>query len=353
MGVAWLEPWDLYPGIATAGVGAASTWAFNDTGDFTLITGLVNAVGQALRVQTNGGFGHRAFRSIPVTNQVSFAFYLNVPAFSLSTSQPIMAFTDAAGVIQCSFVITPAGVWQILGQGGAIMGTGILNTGANLTRHFSMRLDVTNPVACTFELYIDGADEPDLVVAGADLVASTTLTIGGFALYSLNSYPARTDAIEYKIDHMICLYDEYVVIPELELFYIGPNADDAVQFTRLSGASNFNMVDEATIDSDTTYNYSDTPGQKDKFGLTDPTFVSDYVWCVSQVTTARKEESSTQTIQNILDKGGTEYASANIFLATGYTINYTHNRTDPATTLAWDPADIAALKSGYKLTTGL
>jgi hypothetical protein len=350
MGIAWLEPYDLYPAIVTAGVGFSSTWNCSATSEYTLVTGLISGVGQALHV--SNGNTRTAFRSIPLTKQVSIAFYLNTNLPDGVVSQPLFDFATALGVRQCTLRLTPGGLFQLIGEGGATIATATLPITENTVNHISMRLDITTPGSNTFELYLNGGDTPALAASNADLQDDADTQIGGFTLLA-QGFAGLTGTLVWDIDHMICLYDEYVVIPELELYYIGPNSDDSVQFTRLSGASNFNMVDDTTIDSDTTYNHSNTPGDKDKFGLIDPTFVSDYVWCVSSVTTARKEESSTQTLKNLIDKGGVDYESPNIFLSTGYTINYTHNQTDPSTSLAWNPADISGLKSGYQLTTGL
>ena len=198
-----------------------------------------------------------------------------------------------------------------------------------------------------FEIYINGDDTPDISVTGQDL---GTGDIGLFRLALHSSISGNL--MNFRIDHIICLYDEYVVLPPLELYYTGPNTDDSVQWTPLSAGSNFSEVDEETIDSNTSYNFSNTAGHKDIFGIPDLPFVPDYVWGVSLVTVARKEESATQEFQNVLTIDGNEFNSDSHFLSTSYVTYYDHWRENPLTEAPWEPSDLVGRKSGYQLISG-
>lgn len=349
MGIAWIEPWDFYADLPDTAIGAASVWnggigsAFDD--GFSLVAGLLGGTGLALQVNDNGTVGAKeVYRAIPPTTQVTLNFYARytIP----QAVQQVIQFKSASLVNQCQLQLTPIGVFQVLGEGEAVMATGTFIQQADAVNHFRILVDITTPGDNSFKLYINGNDTPDIDVDGVDLMDDVNLFIEAISIR--RSY--RDAAIDSAYDHMICLYDECTLIPELEMYPLHPTGDDAAAWTRSAGANNYANIDEAQIDGDATYNHSTTVNQKDRFTYPALGFVPDYIYSVSLVTTARKEESATQTLQQHIKIAATEYPSADIFLSTTYSLYYKHYVQNPATVAPWVPADLP-IKTGYELTS--
>lgn len=127
-----------------------------------------------------------------------------------------------------------------------------------------------------------------------------------------------------------------------------PISDYSVAFTPLSGSSNFAMVDEVAMDSNTTYNYTSTAGAIDYFGFT-PLNLPDgsTVLDVSLVSAVAKSDAGTRAFQHTLTSGGTQALGTPFGPSTSYEYQVDAFETDPSTGAAWTEAGINAAYYGY------
>lgn len=134
---------------------------------------------------------------------------------------------------------------------------------------------------------------------------------------------------------------------DLTFIPLFPTADDSVQFTRSSGAANFEMVDDAVPDADSTYNVSSTVGHKDKFVCSDMSQPAGNIPFVVVNTIDRKEDSGGVVLRHIVDVSGVEAEGPDF----APSVSYDHHQSFFLTQPNGNPWSITAAnlsKPGYK-----
>ena len=139
---------------------------------------------------------------------------------------------------------------------------------------------------------------------------------------------------------------------ECRIETIRPSADTATKdWTRSTGADNFANVDETLVDDDTTYNSSQTVGQKDLFDLANLSSTPSSVLAVGLVLTARKDDAATREIRTNMKNGATTTNGTTRALSTSYAMYSDIYETNPDDTAAFDGTDIDAMQLGYEVVT--
>jgi hypothetical protein len=138
--------------------------------------------------------------------------------------------------------------------------------------------------------------------------------------------------------------------------FIGDNAvylldledDRSVEFTRLSGAKNYLMVNETAPDDDTTYNETSTSGHEDVFEVGDVAFPG-VIHCVQLVARQRKTETEAWTLQTLLDLAGTKsYAGERYLPYDQYETRPPDVYGDAPGDTGWTLAQLNAIGVGYR-----
>ena len=131
------------------------------------------------------------------------------------------------------------------------------------------------------------------------------------------------------------------------LFAVG---NDSVAFTPLSG-TNYQMIDEVQMDSDTTYNSSSTVNQEDRFNYTATRNALTTAYALQVTGAYRKDDGGTRTIEQAVKSGSTEaYSSGHNIPDVNYAYYTDLWVLNPDTGFNWTKAEIDAMKAGYKLT---
>jgi hypothetical protein len=123
-----------------------------------------------------------------------------------------------------------------------------------------------------------------------------------------------------------------------------PTSDSSVQWTRSSGASNFDMVDDTTPDDDSTYNSDSTAGHEDAYGLGALPSGAGTVYGVQAVVYARKDDAGARTMKHGVKSSATSAYGSNISLSNTYAYYETRQETDPNGGGAWTVAAVNAAK---------
>jgi hypothetical protein len=122
-------------------------------------------------------------------------------------------------------------------------------------------------------------------------------------------------------------------------------------YTRNTGATNAECVDDAIPDDDTTYVASDTVAQTDTYAHGALTRIVDGIVCVQVGICAKKPSAGTRAIAGVVRSGGTDYPSGtDLYLSTAYQIRVDPRPLDPDTGIAWVAADVDASEIGQTTT---
>lgn len=133
-----------------------------------------------------------------------------------------------------------------------------------------------------------------------------------------------------------------------------PNAAGTyTQFTPSAG-SNYENVDETGYsDGDTTYNETDSVGNKDSYNLASlpspPSGTA--IFGVRNVAVMRKTDVGARTAKQLLITGATETAGAEVSLSDSYQIFHQIFELNPADSAPFQDADINAIESGVEVAS--
>ena len=139
-------------------------------------------------------------------------------------------------------------------------------------------------------------------------------------LYILNSLGAENNA----------------PLGEMRVYTTEPSGNGSSSSWTPSAGSNFGNVNQASPDDDTTYNFSDTPGQIDLY--TSPAIAPTGTVAGVQVNLCERKDDvgARTTAAEYKALSGTSYTGANNFtLGTGYSIDRQVYDIDPDTGAAW------------------
>ena len=168
-----------------------------------------------------------------------------------------------------------------------------------------------------------------------DLYANTTIIIDDFYYNDTTTGAGLVPANSYLGD------SSTVTLP--------PIGNDAVTWTPFA-LSNWNEVSELAMDSDTSYNFTSTVGNEDRFNFQAITAALSTVYAVQVTGAYRKDDGGTRTIQQSVKSGSTEvYGASHNIPDTNYAYFTDMWVLNPATSLNWTLTDINAMKAGYKL----
>jgi hypothetical protein len=112
---------------------------------------------------------------------------------------------------------------------------------------------------------------------------------------------------------------------------------------------NWENVDEEPPDDDTTYNSSNVVGNVDAYAMATPSGVESII-AICVVADARKDNIGTRIVEIGLGNGTEESYSPDISLADAYQMYSYSFGTNPFTSEAWSPSDLATLQTAIKVT---
>ena len=340
MGVGVVEPFDQYPDYNTTdGLCTTSTWISESLNQMFVLTTGLNGSGKAMRVFGTNGSAIRQRILFPATTQISGHFGFMYWSLS-SIAAEILRFEDTSQNRQFGFAIGPNGYVTLLGENNAVLATGAFPLAMDTVYRFTIKADIA---AGNCVVKVNGL--PFISVTGVDLQDADATTMAAFA--TCTHVGTLGNAYGYDIDDLYVLCDEYIDVPELELTLYGPTADTADEsWTPSSGVDSYALVDELPANT-TDYVSSSTVGHKNIYDFANESRTAESILSVSLLMAAKKDESATRTLKQILKAGGVEYNGADKNQSTTWTFQKDHWRQNPNTVAAWAPGEINALQAGH------
>lgn len=335
----WWEGFDDYPGTSTAGVGVGSYWFGSPT---SLQPGRFGY--QCLRQNRNQLY--RAITSNETQIVIGSAFRIPVVSNNNVAGTGLFSFMLGTGY---QFVVGTDNLGRIVGgtsQDGSRTMSGIRFVSdraiaENAWHYIEIAIEIADAGSVT--IWLDGLDEPAISYSGD----TKSLSGVGVDRFGLNGNTETGGGADF--DDMYCRSGTLDRFGEAKLHPLYATEDGAVMWVPLSGSDNFDMINELTCDQDTTYNSSNTMGDKDFFVLEDITDSPSEIFGVMLSTSVRKDDAATRVIKNKFLIDSNEYDGTD-FAVTG---NYLWNRqifmTNPDTGVAWTKSDINDMQVGYEL----
>lgn len=141
-------------------------------------------------------------------------------------------------------------------------------------------------------------------------------------------------------------------IGEFRIETLRPTANGTTNNFTPSAGSNWQNVDEAESDDDTTYNESNTVGHIDLFQVEDLTLfeAGDTIEAVQVSDSSIKDNVGSRTLRHLLRSGTTNYEGSDKKLTTNWDKHFFHIwEEDPDTAAAWTQSGVNAVEIGVKV----
>lgn len=276
---------------------------------------------------------------------VGFAF--NVDSYaSASTGAPLLRFKDTA-VLHFDLRINSAGKLLVT-RNGTILTTGTTTLTEATWYYIETKVTIGDAGAGSYQVKLNGADEihnAGGVVAGdtrnAGNASANRIELGEFSGASL-----LFDDL-YMCDGAGATNNDFLGDCRVEAL-LPSGAGNAAQFTPSAG-SNYQNVDDAAADGDTTYNASSTSGHIDSFAMGNLTMTSGTIYGVQTNLWARKDDAGTRGLKPHFRISATDYARTTVNLTDTYLDRLAIEETNPNTAAAWDVGGVNGAEFGYKV----
>jgi len=277
---------------------------------------------------------------------VGFAFK---PVSSPSSSNVFMEFTngDYPSTGHAALYFDSVNLNMDLYTGGSLRGS----TSAWVLgewRYVEIKIKVGDPTG-TYEVKIDGVTE--LSDTNADVLASggeDKISIVRFGVAGSIGTNELDDV--YMLDTAGSVNNDFLGAVTVET--LAPTADgNTTNFTRSSGVANYEMVDDAAPDGDSTYNSSSTATNKDTFTFEDLTTVAGTIHGVQTYINGRKQDAGLRELSDVIRHSAVDYDGSSTALNQGYYKHTDIHETNPGTATAWTVSDVNGAEFGYKIQT--
>lgn len=128
-----------------------------------------------------------------------------------------------------------------------------------------------------------------------------------------------------------------------------PNGAGATTEWDPSAGSNYQNVDDADPDDDSTYNSTSTAGEIDLYAYPDIAVAAGTIYGVQQTAVCRKDDAGTRTIKHIARPGSTNNLSAAVGIGSSY-LGYSYMwLLNPDTAAAWAISEVNASQFGLEM----
>ena len=338
MPIGLIEGFDYYPDEPYAqGIGVASTWIGGLTSPNAKL-GPGRFEGRSFAFESRGGIYSYATKQVQTTTKCALGFAFRTANLNVNAGGKRfmhLASPDDSTPKAVQFFMNNVG--QIALQvNGLVVGRSTRLALENTWHYYEIEVDLDLK---TLKFWLDG----ELQFALQD-VGYPIPTIGRIVITTDDAIPSTI----WFWDDLYYVYNEARSLGEsrIQLAEALSNAD--VAWTPLAG-QNFERIDDASVDSDASYNATNTVGAKDLFNFTDITVNPDTIHAVGIVYAARKEDSGTRTVQSYMESGATPAEGFKQNMTTDYIWTRDIFNLDPNGDVPWTKARVNALKIGYRL----
>lgn len=328
----------------------------NDVDDLHTVFDLVeHETYNAVSATTRRGVGKSVYayyynqshllKTLPVeksTVVVGFAFRTTKMP---TTNLDVIKFLTVNG-LQCMINITSDGKIRLI-RGTTELEASAAGVIAIDTWYYIEAKVVFHNTTGSFIVKVDGVEKLNTSSVGTCQQAATA-TCGAILFNSIN--PTATPGEGSFFDDIYIDDSDFhgdCIVESIAVNGAGSHAD----FTPSAG-SNYENVDEATQDDDTTYNETNVVNEIDSFAMGSLASTATTIYGVMVEAIVRKTDAgSAQAIKLLCRSGGTDYlSSSDLYLGTSFKSYFGIWETNPADSAAWEDADIAAMECGVKAT---
>jgi hypothetical protein len=348
MAVQLVDGFDVYNGVG-ANTGMQSKWTVTNTSaSWAMSSGRFGGQAAALTITT----AERSFRRTLAsgTSSITVGFAFQTPAAFVAGNTLNFLHLKSGSTYMIGL--------QLNGDTGAVsilLSTSV-SAGSAIATSSAGAMTTSTWYYCELSITVsDTVGVANLKINGATVVSASSVD-------TRNGTPTTIDTVQIgglatSNGWGTCLYDDLYVVDsvtplgERRIQTLYPTSDVAQGFARSTGATNYTLVDDATVNGDTDYVQGSSVGDVDTYGFQDLTGTPATVDAVQVSAFAEKTDATSRSIALQVKSGATTSDGANFALA-----SLTYGKferlltTDPNTSAAWTVSGVNALQGGPKVT---
>lgn len=241
-------------------------------------------------------------------------------------------------------------------RNGTLLVTGSTMLDLNTWYYIEVKVKIHDSAGEVY-IYVNGVEESYTWVTGTQTTQDTRN--GGDGLVSLvrvHLSPTGSTGLSAKVD------DLYIsntsgpapwnnVLGDIRVEPIYPTGSGSfTQFAPSPAVSNWQNVDDATPDDETTYNSSSTVNNLDLFTMSNITPTNGTIHAVQAINYSRKDDAGLRGLSPIIRLNGTTYTGGETRLSPDYKMARYIFEANPEGPV-WDVTSVNAMEAGYKVTT--
>ncbi len=252
----------------------------------------------------------------------------------------IINFRDAANASQLTVCIQSTGAIAVYRgiAGDTLLGTSTILMTAAAFNHIEVKVTIDDDVGAV-EVRLNNVTVLDL--SGVDTQATGNAETSQIAIGRLGPTGAGSQNISRMYVDDVFAWDttgsyNKDFIGDHQVITLWPNGDTGqTDWIRNTGSTDFETIDEADPDDDTTYVEADGSSQISEYDLDDlPSLVSS-IAAVQPTARMKKTDAGGARVQQSLISGGSEFNGADRNITTFYTYWPDISEVDPNTSLPW------------------
>lgn len=335
---------DSFDHYATADI--ASKWTTYTLSNTTIAT--TNARnGSALVISGNPGSSNELVKTLDSQATWIVGLAMRFTNATIGATRALIQFVDS-GTLHTDLRLDGTGHLFFTRNGTTIGSVGTTALSSGVYYYIEVKVTIADAPSGVASCRINGVDELVQTTLDTRNAANASAnSVRFFGIGSNQSYAGSYDDL-YICDGTGGVNDNY--LGDIRVAALLPTAaGNSTQYTPSAG-SNYQNVDDATPDGDTTYNDSSTTSQKDTFAMGNlPTNATGNIKGLQLLTYDRKTDAGARTLRHVTRTASTDYESANITQLDTFIYHATLQDVNPNTTTAWTESDVNGMEAGYKL----
>lgn len=341
MSLLLIDGFDMYNGVGS-NLGLGAKWSRVGTRQF-MVSGRFG--GQAFQSSPSGGTFGAATTQFAANSSLGLGIALFVSTFQTDNTIYQITFLSGATYTFGLQIRSDGSIWAYRATGaaaGTSLGSSAVGVIVLSTWHFlELALVIDNTVG-SVTIKVDGATV--LTLTGVD-----TNNVSGTAnVLQLGSTGGNFSGGVLSWDDLYLTNG--ATLGERRVETLRAAADTAQKdFTPLTGTSNFAMVDETTVDGDTSYVQAAVVGNRDLYTLGPLSSTPTTIDAVQVVSFAEKTDATTRAIYNSVQSAGTDSDGSQFNIPASYGRFDRLLATDPNGGGAWTPSRVNGLLVGPKI----
>jgi hypothetical protein len=344
MSLAYFDGYDTYNGTGT-NTGVRATWIASGQTSTSLQTGRFG--GRCLRfTPTNaGGFYQKSWAG---TASCSTGIAIRFTVFPDSTKSSMYYKLANNDGDQIKFKVDWQGKLYIFIAGSTLTYTSPSQVIFLNTWHYLEVECTLNAGAGVLNVYLDGVSLYS-ATGLSNKVGSTSTVIDAVrvGIDTGNGGTGEMGTVDYDD---LYIKDDVNRLGERRVQNLYPASDVSVAWSRLSGASNYLMVNEAQVDGDTSYIYASSVGNTDTYTFDTLAGTPAVIDGVQMSCYAYKTDAATRKIALQVKSGATTSDGSDITLTASYGRLLRLLNLDPNGSISWTYLSVNALQGGPKVT---